>query len=114
MDDKLVDLPPESVVNIQEKIKHHQAQLEQKEYFLLVAGKWHNVVVWRRAYPFFSRKDLKNGIWQRKNFVTSSRLYLTQNRLVTLVRNCQQAMLKKKPRPSMLQMFSFFVGEICC
>ena len=39
MDDKLVDLPPESVVNIQEKIKSHQAQLEQKEYFLLVAGK---------------------------------------------------------------------------
>lgn len=39
MADKLTDLPPKSVVNIQEKIRHHQAQLEQKEYFLLVAGK---------------------------------------------------------------------------
>lgn len=39
MDDKLIDLSSKSVANIQEKIRHHQAQLEQKEYFLLVAGK---------------------------------------------------------------------------
>ena len=39
MDDQILDLLQKSVVNIEEKIKHHKAQLERKEYFLLVAGK---------------------------------------------------------------------------
>jgi len=39
MDDKFIALLEKNVVNIQEKKKHHQAQLERKEYFLLVAGK---------------------------------------------------------------------------
>jgi len=36
LDDKLVELLQQ---NIDEKMKTHQAQLKQKEYYLLVAGK---------------------------------------------------------------------------
>lgn len=65
MDDKFIALLEKNVVNIQEKKKHHQAQLERKEYFLLVAGKWRKVV---------PRKDFKIDIWHNQNFVTWSRL----------------------------------------
>ena len=41
MDEDFIALLQKNVVNIQEEIEHHQAQLERKEYFLLVAGKWH-------------------------------------------------------------------------
>jgi len=39
MDEKIFALLQKNVGNIKEKIKHHEAQLERKEYFLLVAGK---------------------------------------------------------------------------
>jgi len=39
MDGKMFALLQKTVGNIEEKIKHHQAQLERKQYFLLVAGK---------------------------------------------------------------------------
>jgi len=39
VDDKFIDLLEKNVVNIHDKKKHHRAQLERKEYFLLVAGK---------------------------------------------------------------------------
>ena len=45
MDEDIIALLQKNVVNIQEKIKDHKAQLEPKEYFLLVAGKWHRVMV---------------------------------------------------------------------
>ena len=39
LDDKLLQLLQQSIGHIDEKMKTHQAQLKQKEYFLLVAGK---------------------------------------------------------------------------
>jgi len=39
MDGDIFTLLQKNVGNIKEKIKYHQAQLERKEYFLLVAGK---------------------------------------------------------------------------
>jgi len=39
MDDQILALLQKNVVNIEDKIKHHQAQLQRKEYFILVAGK---------------------------------------------------------------------------
>jgi len=39
MDGKIFTLLQKNVGNIKEKIKHHQAQLERKEYLLLAAGK---------------------------------------------------------------------------
>ncbi|KAL9963750.1 hypothetical protein ACROYT_G027284 [Oculina patagonica] len=38
MDDKILALLEKNVGNVREKIKRHQEQLKQKEYFLLVAG----------------------------------------------------------------------------
>ena len=40
LDDKLVELLEKSMGPIEEKMKTHEEQLKQKEYFLLVAGKW--------------------------------------------------------------------------
>lgn len=39
LDDKLVELLEKSMGPIEEKMKTHEEQLKQKEYFLLVAGK---------------------------------------------------------------------------
>ena len=39
MDDKILALLQKNVVNFKQKIEHHQAHLQEKEYFLLVAGK---------------------------------------------------------------------------
>lgn len=38
MDDKLLQLLQQNMGSIGEKMKSHQVQLKQKEYFLLVAG----------------------------------------------------------------------------
>ena len=40
MDDQIKALLPQQVVNLQERMNNHKVQLERKEYFLLVAGKW--------------------------------------------------------------------------
>ena len=39
MDDKFVTLLEKNKGNVKQKMKIHQAQLQQKEYFILVAGK---------------------------------------------------------------------------
>ena len=45
MDENIIALLQKNVANIQEEIENRQAQLERKEYFLLVAGKWHKEMV---------------------------------------------------------------------
>jgi len=45
LDDKILALLQKNVGNIKEKIEHHKAQLKRKEYFLLVAGKYHEAIV---------------------------------------------------------------------
>ena len=45
MDETILALLQTNVGNIKEKLKHHQSQLQRKEYFLLVAGKRHNAIV---------------------------------------------------------------------
>ena len=42
MDDTILTLLQTNIGNVQEKIRNHQVQLKQREYFLLVAGKWNN------------------------------------------------------------------------
>ena len=41
MDDKTLALLQKNMGNIKEEIKYRQAQLKQKENYLLVAGKFH-------------------------------------------------------------------------
>ena len=40
MDEKILNLLQQNVGNVEEKMKNHKLQLAQREYFLLVAGKW--------------------------------------------------------------------------
>ena len=38
IDDKILSLLKKNVGNIEEKIRHHQAELEREKYFFLVTG----------------------------------------------------------------------------
>jgi len=41
MDEKILSLLQQNVGNFKEKMNNHKLLLGNKEYFLLVAGKWH-------------------------------------------------------------------------
>ena len=49
MNDEILGLLQKTEGDIEEKMEHHQAQLEQKEYFLLVAGDYNKAILVQKA-----------------------------------------------------------------
>ena len=68
MDDKILTLLQKNIGNVQEKMRNHQVQLKQREYFLLVAGKWNNDFSSDRSNEF----DFMMHTKYKANFLTES------------------------------------------